>query len=81
LDRLISVLVLPDGDERPPGPGEPIARISVTSHVPVDLGSPVLAVGSRRDKVLRAAMPEAPPDFDRDASTREDDVDLATQAG
>jgi hypothetical protein len=71
---ILWVLMLPDAYDGPTGVREPSVHLSVTLDVPVELWSPVPAVGTRGGAVLRASMPEASIDEDGHSSSRKHDV-------
>lgn len=77
----IGILMLPEPHHGPAGFPEPTCRIHVAFSVPGDFGPPVVRIRLRFDVVLRAAVPEATIDEDRDACAREHDVGSTTPIG
>lgn len=79
---LARILVLPDSLDEPSGLGEVLVGVDVPFLVALDLVGPVPTVGSvNPSPVVRATMPEASIDEDRDALPTEDDVCSATELG
>lgn len=70
------VVVLPHSYDRPAGRGEAEIHFSISGHVSLKLGLPVIAVRLRGGSVLRATVPEATVDEDSDLLSREDNIRL-----
>ena len=71
----LGVDVLPDPQDLPPGGTQFGVSVTVPGTVQVDLPAPPFGVCLRRYVVLRAAVPEAPVDEDREPGPCEGDVD------
>lgn len=67
-------LVLPETNDAPPGRFQFYGLPSVSGHVRSQSLAPVLGPGAGADVVLRAAVPEAAIDEDRDARAGEQEV-------
>jgi hypothetical protein len=78
--RFTRLLVLPDPKNMPAVRDQLGIVPAVALDVPLELREPVRRVCSRTDAVLRALMPEASVDEDRDPLAREDDI-RATSKG
>ena len=72
--RSDGIFVFPDSDNPPAGFTETAICVGVASLVSLDLGDPEVGVLLRRPMMLRAAMPEAPIEKDRDLGSSENDV-------
>src|SRR5690606_12315596 len=64
---LCRVLVLPEPQRQPLGGEEHSVNLSIAFDIADEFGRPVMRVSPRRRGVLRAAVPEAAIDVDRDA--------------
>lgn len=71
--------MFPMADYSPAGGGEPSVGLGVALTVLYNLQIPVVAVGSWALIVIRATMPKAAVNEDRDLGPGEDDVGCATQ--
>ena len=71
----LGVDVLPDPQDPPPGGTQCGVSVTVPGTVQVDLPAPPFGVRLRRHVVVRAAVPEAPVDEDREPGAGEGDVD------
>lgn len=78
ISRFVGRNVLPETQDVPASLGELTIGVGVSSLVALDLPPPPVAVGSRPDVVLRAPVPEAPVDVDRQTYAGESNVDRAT---
>lgn len=72
-------LVLPSAKNRPSSAFEGLISVMIALPILTDLRSPVLLVGPGHRVVLRASVPEAAVDEDRDFLPREDQVGPSVQ--
>ena len=75
------ILVFPHPDDRPASFDEAPVRLRVALDVAGEFGGPPVRVGGRRRSMLRARMPEAAVDEDRNLRPREHDVSCPSQVG
>lgn len=72
-------LVLPSAKNRPSGALEVLISVMIALPILTDFRSPVLLVGPGHRVVLRAPVPEATVDEDRDLVPRENQVGPSVQ--
>jgi hypothetical protein len=81
LGRLARVVVFPHSDNRPPCCCQGCVCVLITAPVAFELLGPPRRIGLGLLAMLRASVPEAAIDEDRDALPRENDVDSSSMAG
>lgn len=69
--------MFPDPDAQPARFVEPLVCVAITCSVFYDLVRPVLGVAGRNCVMVRATVPEATVEEDRDPRSREDQVGSA----
>jgi hypothetical protein len=68
------VFVFPESHDRPPALLQLARCLGVSASIALDLGGPELGVRLSDGVMLRAAMPEAPVDEDREPQSGKHDV-------
>jgi hypothetical protein len=68
------ILVLPDTNDLPAGPCEPLIDVPISLHGPTQLRKPVGRIPFGQRSVLRAAVPEAAIDENSESGADEDYV-------
>lgn len=71
--------MFPDPNNNPSLSFQTTVGFSVTHHIVVDLGSPIVDVGLRLHEVLRASVPEAAVDENSNTRFREDKISTTTE--
>jgi hypothetical protein len=81
LRDLLRILVLPDADDHPPGFAELSVHVTITALVGGKFLLPPGTIVLRHRAMLRTAVPEAPVDEDRYASTGKNQVGPPAHSG